>query len=77
MTLAVATANGTYTEVVWHMTHHHNGWGEYVYTYEAINEYEFLAESELTKVAMRLTESALKEDWENEDDAHWDSFLSK
>ncbi|WP_163381077.1 hypothetical protein [Cyclobacterium sp. SYSU L10401] len=32
-------------------------------------------ENELTLHAMRLSESSLKEDWENEDDTHWDSFL--
>ncbi|SHN06775.1 hypothetical protein SAMN04488057_10622 [Cyclobacterium lianum] len=32
-------------------------------------------ESALTQHAMRLSESSLNEDWENEDDAHWDSFL--
>ncbi|MBD3630366.1 hypothetical protein [Cyclobacterium sp.] len=32
-------------------------------------------ERALTQHSMRLSESSLNEDWENEDDAHWDSFL--
>jgi hypothetical protein len=29
----------------------------------------------LTKVSMSLTESALAEDWEGEDDEYWESYL--
>lgn len=33
-----------------------------------------VSEEELTRHAMRLSESSLKEDWDVEDD-HWESFL--
>lgn len=39
---------------------------------QAVQEDE---EKALTQHALRLSESSLKEDWENEDDNHWDRFL--
>ncbi|WP_163381085.1 DUF2281 domain-containing protein [Cyclobacterium sp. SYSU L10401] len=36
---------------------------------------EKAGENAVTRHAMRLSESSLNEDWENEEDSHWDSFL--
>lgn len=36
---------------------------------------EKAGEKAMTRHAMRLSESSLKEGWENEEDNHWDSFL--
>lgn len=36
-----------------------------------------LPEIELTQHAMRLSNSALAEDWEDEDDTYWEAFLDK
>lgn len=36
-----------------------------------------ISEVELTRHAMRLAQSSLEEDWLDEDDAYWESFLDK
>ena len=43
-------------------------------TYSALIEIAS-QESELTKICMSYSEQSLKEDWENEDDAYWESYL--
>lgn len=37
--------------------------------------FESLNEEELTKMCMQVSNMSLLEDWENEDDTHWESFL--
>lgn len=36
-----------------------------------------LEDLDLTQHAMRLSSTALHEDWENEEDAYWESFLDR
>jgi hypothetical protein len=36
-----------------------------------------IIDPELTKVYMAYSEQSLKEDWDNEDDAYWASYLQK
>ena len=35
----------------------------------------FLNDSQLTPMAMAISEKVLHEDWDGENDAHWESFL--
>jgi len=44
-------------------------------TYVSIGDNPITMDSELTKMAMAYSEQSLKEDWDNEDDAYWQSYL--
>jgi hypothetical protein len=57
------------------LSDNHFGYTAEVHTIQEQTEYEFIPENRLTKMSMAIAESSLKEDWDNEDDAHWESFL--
>ena len=46
------------------------------YTVEE-NKFDPLAEADLTAMCMAVSESSLKEGWDSEDDAYWESYLKE
>lgn len=50
----------------------------YTYAYDKVKTgYSSLNENELTTFCMQASEKSLKEDWDNEDDERWNSFLNE
>jgi hypothetical protein len=46
------------------------------YTTSQTNSIGSLSDAKLTKMCMAISETSLIEDWENENDSHWESFPS-
>ena len=49
---------------------------EILYINYHANQFKALKDDALTNMCLSISENSLKDEWENENDAHWQSFLN-